>query len=105
MANDDYLWDRSGKPDPEIVRLEEMLGGFRLSKSSRQFKAAASRQTRAKWAFAVAAVAVLAIGAAIVVRNLSEKKRATSWHLVLEGMQPSAIRVGQTIDTKASQAT
>ena len=24
--NDQYLWDRSGKPDPEIVRLEEQLG-------------------------------------------------------------------------------
>lgn len=24
--NDDYLWDRSGAPDPEIVRLEELLG-------------------------------------------------------------------------------
>jgi len=27
--NDDYLWDRSGGPDPEIVRLEELLGGAR----------------------------------------------------------------------------
>jgi len=26
---DDYLWDKSGKPDPEIARLEELLGEFR----------------------------------------------------------------------------
>jgi hypothetical protein len=106
MANDDYLWDRSGKPDPEIVRLEEMLGAFRLpAKPSPRFVMPRPRRMRAKWAFAFAAVAVLAVGTAIVMRNLVDAKRATSWHLVLAGGQPSAIRVGQTIDTRTSQAT
>jgi hypothetical protein len=27
--SDDYLWDRSGEPDPEIVRLEKALGHLR----------------------------------------------------------------------------
>jgi hypothetical protein len=27
--NDDYLWDKSGKPDPEIKQLEEILGPLR----------------------------------------------------------------------------
>jgi hypothetical protein len=27
--NDDYLWDKSGKPDPEIQQLEEILGTLR----------------------------------------------------------------------------
>ena len=27
--NDDYLWDRSGQPDPEIKQLEEILGELR----------------------------------------------------------------------------
>jgi len=27
--NDDYLWDRRGEPDPEIQRLEEILGTLR----------------------------------------------------------------------------
>jgi hypothetical protein len=27
--NDDYLWDKSGEPDPEIERLEELLGELR----------------------------------------------------------------------------
>ena len=27
--NDDYLWDRSGLPDPEIARLEQMLAPFK----------------------------------------------------------------------------
>ncbi|MEO8128738.1 MAG: FecR domain-containing protein [Bryobacteraceae bacterium] len=26
--NDEYLWDKSGEPDPEIVRLEQLLSGF-----------------------------------------------------------------------------
>jgi len=25
----DYLWDRSGEPDPEVQHLEEILGGLR----------------------------------------------------------------------------
>src|SRR5437879_2168522 len=28
-GNDDYLWDGSGEPDPEIQRLEALLGKFR----------------------------------------------------------------------------
>jgi hypothetical protein len=27
--NNDYLWDRTGQPDPEIQRLEEILGALR----------------------------------------------------------------------------
>ena len=29
LMNDDYLWDRSGTPDPEIQRLETLLSEFR----------------------------------------------------------------------------
>jgi len=29
LVNDDYLWDRSGAPDPEIQRLESLLSEFR----------------------------------------------------------------------------
>lgn len=27
--NDDYLWDKTGQPDPEIQKLEEILGSLR----------------------------------------------------------------------------
>jgi hypothetical protein len=27
--NEDYLWDKTGEPDPEIQKLEEILGGLR----------------------------------------------------------------------------
>jgi hypothetical protein len=29
LMNENYLWDASGTPDPEIQRLESLLGGFR----------------------------------------------------------------------------
>ena len=29
MLNEDYLWDVSGTPDPEIQRLESLLADFR----------------------------------------------------------------------------
>jgi len=31
--NDDYLWDGSGEPDPEVQRLERLLGRFRHTRS------------------------------------------------------------------------
>ena len=32
--NDDYLWDRSGEPDPEVERLERVLGKYRYQDKS-----------------------------------------------------------------------
>jgi ferric-dicitrate binding protein FerR (iron transport regulator) len=32
--NDDYLWDRSGDPDPAVVRLEEILGTLRSNQDA-----------------------------------------------------------------------
>ena len=31
--SDDYLWDRRGTPDPDVVRLERLLGAWRLAAS------------------------------------------------------------------------
>ena len=33
--NDDYLWDKSGEPDPEVARLENLLKEFRHDKPLR----------------------------------------------------------------------
>lgn len=35
--NDEYLWDGSGEPDPEIRRLESVLGRFRHNRPAPQF--------------------------------------------------------------------
>ncbi len=34
---DDYLWDGSGEPDPEVVRLEGLLGRFRHTRPAPEF--------------------------------------------------------------------
>lgn len=69
--NDDYLWDRSGKPDPEIERLENLLGRFRHDQPAPQFPAI-EPQRRRSWisawmstprlAFAAASLALLMAG-------------------------------------------
>jgi hypothetical protein len=66
MAND-YLWDRSGEPDPEVVRLERLLADadkLLAMDSSRVF----ATPRAARWMGALAAAAVIA-GAVLLVRT------------------------------------
>lgn len=64
----DYLWDGSGEPDPEVVRLERLLGTLRHDGAAPPFPARAPRVGRTPArrlvieAAAVAAVAVCAAG-------------------------------------------
>src|ERR1700732_2953480 len=45
--NDDYLWDGSGEPDPEIQKLENSLGKFRHESRAPEFpEISAARQAR-----------------------------------------------------------
>jgi hypothetical protein len=63
--NDQYLWDRSGEPDPEIQRLEEILGTLRSHRPAPQLRARPSRielLDGSRW-LAVAAAVVLMAGA------------------------------------------
>jgi hypothetical protein len=57
--NDDYLWDRSGPPDPEIERLERTLAPLRYRHRSDLFEARHS-PARHWWALAAAAAVVVA---------------------------------------------
>jgi hypothetical protein len=61
--NDDYLWDRSGEPDPEVERLERVLVKYRYQ--SKPLGLAATYQAtgrRAPWiGFAAAAAAILIV--------------------------------------------
>jgi hypothetical protein len=34
-VNDDYLWDKSGEPDPEIEQLEQLLGSLRYERTAK----------------------------------------------------------------------
>ncbi len=61
MSND-YLWDRSGRPDPEIERLEKTLGALRYGRECAPL-ALELRIARRWWPGAIAAAVVVALAA------------------------------------------
>ncbi len=73
--NDDYLWDGSGTPDPEVERLEKQLGRFQHNQPKFEFPLAATsppykRPKRQRLWLAAAAVAML-LGGILVMRSLT----------------------------------
>jgi hypothetical protein len=73
--SDDYLWDGSGEPDPEIQRLEALLGKFRHNRPAPVFPEIArdGRWTFFPWRirlFPVLATAAAAVAAIVVVTFL-----------------------------------
>ena len=64
--NEDYLWDKSGEPDPEIQRLEEMLKPLRYEPKPLAIPAnlAIHRRRRYFPMLAIAATVLLALVAA-----------------------------------------
>jgi hypothetical protein len=79
-TNDEYLWDRSGEPNPEIQRIENLLGRFRHPASAPEASAiliryTQQRRTRTLWTrwipLAAAAAIVLAIGGGLLLRRPS----------------------------------
>lgn len=78
---DDYLWDRSGEPDPDVARLEKTLAKLRYQAREYEIPAAAPahvapaparvvpiRRARGRWLM-LAAAAALAAGAALTWRG------------------------------------
>jgi hypothetical protein len=57
--SDDYLWDRSGEPDPEIERLEHTLGKLRHQPRPLRLPVAPSRRHSFHGLAAAAAVALM----------------------------------------------
>ncbi len=78
--NEDYLWDKSGKPDPDIEQLEEILGTLRYP--PRELEIPPQLEIRRK-SFMVrglaiaAAVALLALGVGVWM-NLQPNKTTDS---------------------------
>ncbi len=83
---DDYLWDGSGEPDPEVERLERVLTQFRSHRLAPQFpEPTPAEKSRPQWwhridlvrlyawprLAAVAATAVMVLAAWLVVRRTS----------------------------------
>jgi len=97
--NDDYLFDGSGEPDPEIVRLELLLGRYR-SPVTRLRGYAVTRRRR--W-LAIAATLVLVVGASLLAFSLRLRWGSdASWDILhVDGM---ATLDGRPIDARAQLA-
>jgi hypothetical protein len=111
----DYLWDGSGKPDPDVVRLETVLGQLRHQGSPPALPPRGSvRSRRTVWLIGVlsSAAAVLLIGAigwyaSLVLRTGWRMQTITGTPLV-DGVQAkggatasSRLRVGEWLETDA----
>jgi hypothetical protein len=126
MKND-YLWDRSGTPDPEIQRLESLLADFRHTELPLVFPAnATAAATRPRgllmqmpWLprLAAAAVILLALGAAAFfsLRPTNPPDAGPGWdvanlegapqigsHTISGDLAANKLHVGQTLTTNAT---
>jgi hypothetical protein len=65
---DDYLWDKSGEPDPEIQKLEEILGTLRYQPKPLELPQDVRLQQRRNYFpwVAIAATVVIALLAGII---------------------------------------
>ncbi len=98
--NEDYLWDRTGEPAPEMARLEQLLGRMRWSERALKRTTPESwwREKR-RWTLAVAAALLVCLGVAFFVQRMRVLQPTTSWQLSLGGQQSTGVRAGQVIDT------
>jgi hypothetical protein len=109
-VKDDYLWDGSGEPDPEIQKLETALGRYRHKQAAPAFdqlpeiRAEKQRSRFSPWRFSlqVAAVAASIVIAATIyfyVRSKPVVEQGPSWEVARLAGAP---RVGwKTIGAKA----
>jgi FecR protein len=106
--NDEYLWDRSGEPDPEIQQLETLLGKFRHDSPAPLFPTIvpARRWVVFPWRlrlFPALAAAAVSLAAIVAVTFLAFRTRTTP--TTLAGWNVSdfqgTLRIGQkTINAK-----
>ena len=106
---DRYLWDRSGEPDPEVQRLEALLGRHRLTvPSSGQPRPPPRRRWALRGAIGLAAAAVACAAAIALLPRLGQP--GTEWRVTSAGGASiggvafegrGALRVGEALETGA----
>jgi hypothetical protein len=102
----DYLWDRSGKPDPEIQKLESLLRKFRHDSPMPVFPAIVPEQ---RWTFPwrlrlfpALATASVAVAAIVVVTFLVYRAKPTP--TTLAGWDVSEVQGAPRIGRKTLSA-
>src|SRR5499427_833063 len=125
---DDYLWDGSGEPDPEVQKLENLLGRYRQDQPAPAFDQIADIQPpKHRWTFAslrfslpfqlgaVAAVLVIGIAGVLLFRAMNARNAGSAWeitriagaprvgwHSLRENSAQGKLGVGQTLVTDNS---
>lgn len=110
---DDYLWDGSGEPDPEVERLEFVLGKLRLHRPAPEWPRRVA-QFPLPWLgagiplpAAVAAMLLLAAGVWVSTRGPRPIPESvppgSAWDITsLEGRPMGRLRVGESLETDAA---
>src|SRR6266704_2920126 len=123
---EDYLWDGSGEPDPEVQKLESLLRRYRHDQPAPAFDPLAQEQPRPRgWRFpafrfsfplaAAAAVVVMSITTFLVLRAKQANSRGPAWeiariagaprvgwHALSANSETAKLKVGQTLVTDNS---
>jgi len=100
--NEDYLWEGSGEPDPEIRELEDILGNLRHKSTAPKLPVNEPASSVYKYApmLAIAATILIVIGAGVwVALHVSAKGRQTDQVSVASGTGDSD-RKNQAPDVK-----
>jgi len=125
--NDDYLWDGSGEPDPEVQKLETALGRYRHNQPAPAFDRVAEgrpvkvrmRFFNLRFSFRLAAVAATVVIAATLFYFLRRPNPSVDsgqswdvarlegtprigWHSLGEKSGPGKLGIGQTLVTDSS---
>ncbi len=88
----DYLWDRSGQPDPQVQRLEQLLDQFRSHRPAPPLPI----RHHTPWA-AIAAALILTVAGFWLLSDGAPQ----GWKMARAGRQ-GTLHVGETLDTGAT---
>ena len=123
---DDYLWDGSGEPDPEVRKLETLLGRYRHNQPAPAFDQIMDVQPmKRRWSLsglrfsfqlaAVGAILLIGVTTLFILRTRQTRNSGPAWDVArLEGSPrigwhamgaatgPAKLAVGQTLVTDSS---